>query len=420
MKRFLGILCVLAVFTAVFSGCSGTSQTKSEKTSEATTETQAKPAVKENDFVLSKDSFYYIGDDYMCSSLLYAGGKYVYSNKNGIYVKESLKEKGKRISKASPKTEWSNGSVLSDGKTVYYVTVKEGNDSEYEYAVYYVKTDGKDEKKVLSGVGPASLITVYDGSLYFKNNPDTEADEDTMIMRYKLGSKKEPELVSQDYQVNYNTYYNGKIYFSADTFYSMDILNDKSLEYPVYSLDLESGRIDIVAEYSYADSIAPPDSENIAFYSRKISGTNAEKYIYTVDKNDNIKKSERLPANADALFVDRNTEYALMCDYSSDKYEKLTKFDLKTGKDKTLAKADKGFQCEACTSGLKTGDTAYFVMTSEGKKYTSTVAVKKVTGDKAEACKINGKDKIEADSYWITEDKLVVEINNKLKVYELK
>ncbi|MCH5303561.1 MAG: hypothetical protein J1E41_01745 [Ruminococcus sp.] len=416
MKKFLALLCGFAILTAVFSGCSSESKPETE-TTEAKT---IKKTVLENNFVLSRDSFYYIGDDYMCSSLLFAGDRYVYSNKKGIYVKKDLKNGGRKISENSPKTEWSNGAVLSDGKIVYYVIVKDGADSVYEYEIYSVGIDGKNEKKVLSGVGPASLITVYDGNLYFKNGPDTEADEDTMIMRYKLGSEKDPELVSQDYEVHYNTYYNGKIYFSSDLFYSMEILSGKSLEYPVYALDLESKRIDRVVDYSYGESIASVDSDKIAFYSRKMVGSSTEKYVYTVDKNGEAVKSKKLPTNADALYVDKDASYALMCDYFDDDFETFLKFDLKSGKQQELSKAAKGYQCEICTSGLKPGSTEYFVTTAEGKKYTSKVAVQKVKGDKAGYCKLGKKKSVEADSYWITDDKLVIEYNNKMKVYDLK
>ena len=417
MKKFFGIICVLAILIAAFSGCSGSSDTKSAPKQATSDEYKPETVLKTSDYVLSSDYNYYIGEKDMYSTLLYVKGRYVYSNKNGIYVKKNLRNGGRKISKRHPRTEWSNGAVLSNGETVYYLVVKKGTDSKYEYTIYSVGMDGKHEKKELSGIGPATLITIYNGNLYFRNSPDTSAEKDTHIMSYKLGSKKDPEMISLDYQVNFNCFYNGKIYFSNDTFKSMEAVTDKKAEYDVYALDLDSGDIDEVIDYSYGESIAAADSENAAFYSRK-AGEKGK--ICVINKENKITESKKFKEKVDPWFVDKNSETAIMCDYNNPEHEVFLSYNIKDATHTVLSKSIKNFSCEKITTGLKPGKTPYIALSAEGKKAYSRIAVKKVDGNKAKNCKLRGKKWVDADTFWITDDKLVTEVNNEMRVYKLK
>lgn len=420
MKKFFGIICVLTLVVLAVTGCSCSSNepVKTKETKPATVdEAESGSKLIKNDFTLSTDYNYYIGEKDMYSTLTYVKGKYIYSNQTGIFVKNNIKKFGKKISKNHPRTAWSNGAVLSDGKTVYYLSVKEGTDSKYEYSVYSVKADGKGEKKILSGVGPASLITVYKGNLYFRNSPDTSAEKDTHIMRYKLGSKKDPEMISLDYQVNYNCVYNGKIYFSNDKFSSPDIVKDKNIKYDVYSLDLETDDINKVVENSYGESIAAYDSKDAVFYSRR-EGEKGK--ICIIDKDDKKTESKKFKAKMDPWFVDKNSVNAVMVDFNKPDREVFYTYNIKTAKKHKIGVSPKNFSCEKVTSGLKPSKTPYIVLSSEGKKYYSKISVLKVNGKKAKYCKIKGKKSVEADTFWITDNKLVTEVNNKMKVYKLK
>lgn len=420
MKKFFEIICVLALVVSVVTGCSCSSkqEVKTEETKPATVdEANDENKLIKNEFTLSTDYNYYIGEKDMYSTLTYVKGKYIYSNKTGIYVKTDLKKDGKKISKNHPRTAWSNGAVLSDGKTVYYLSVKEGSDSKYEYSVYSVNIDGKGEKNILSGVGPASLITVYKGNLYFRNSPDTSAEKDTSIMRYKLGSKKDPEMISLDYQANYNCVYNGKIYFSNDKFSSPDIVKDKSIKYDVYSLDLETNDINKAVEYSYGESIAAYDSGDAAFYSRR-EGEKGK--ICIIDKDGKTTESKKFKAKMDPWFVDKNSENAVMVDFNRPDHEVFYTYNIKTAKNYKIGVSPKNFSCEKVTSGLKPSKTPYIVLSSEGKKYYSKISVLMVNGKKAKFCKIKGKKSVEADTFWISDNKLITEVNNKMKVYKLK
>lgn len=416
MKKFFGIICALALLISVISGCScaGNAEKKVKPTS---AKVEKKPEVKETDFVLSSDYNYYVGDKDMYSTLLYVDGRYVYSNENGIFVKKVLRHNGVKISDRHPRTAWSNGAVLCDGKKIYFLIVKSGSDSTYEYYIFSMGMKGKHEKLELKGIGPASLITIYNGNLYFRNSPDTSAEKDTHIMRYKLGSKKDPEMISLDYQVNYNCVYNGKIYFSNDKFSSPEIITKKKVDYDVYSLDLETEDIKKEVKYSYGESIAAKDSENAVFYSRK-AGEKGK--ICIIDKDGNKTESKKFKSKIDPWFVDKTSTTALMCDFNSATHETFITYNIKTAEHKKLLRSPKHYSCEAITSGFKPGDTAYIVISSEGKKYTKKLAVLKVDGDKVSYCKFKGKKTTEADLFWITDDKLAVEINNKMKVYELK
>lgn len=417
MKKFFGIICVLAVIISVFSACKAPAGKKSEAKPATSDEVKTETVLKTSDYVLSSDYNYYIGEKDMYSTLMFVKDRYVYSNKNGIYVKKDLKNGGRKISKNHPRTEWSNGAILSNGETVYYLMVKKGTDSKYEYEIYSVGMNGKGEKKVLSGVGPATLITTYNGNLYFRNSPDTSAEKDTHIMKYKLGSKKEPEMISLDYQVNYNCFYNGKIYFSNDNFYSTEAASDKELEYTVYSLDLDTEDIDKAVEYSYGESIAAADSEDAVFYSRQ-EGKKGK--ICIINKDNKLVESKRFKSKIDPWFVDKDSKTAVMCDYNKDDHEVFITYNIEKATHSILSRSPKNFSCEKITSGLKPGKTPYIVLSSEGKKYYSKLCVQKVNGDKAEYCKLDGKREVEADTFWVTDDKLVIEVNNKMKVYELK
>lgn len=418
MKKIIGLILTAAVILAAFSGCSGkktasNSSTPAENTFETVkTETE----LKTTDYVLSSDYNYTVGEKDMYSTLLYVKGKYVYSNSKGIFVKENLNDEGLKISKNHPKTEWSNGAVLCNGETVYYLMVKEGSDSEFEYTINSVGIDGKNEQKVLSGIGPATLITIYNGNLYFRNSPDTSAEKDTHIMCYKLESKKDPELVSLDYQVNYNCFYNGKIYFSNDKFSDAEAAEDKKAKYDVYSLDLETNDIKKEVEYSYGESIAACDSEDAVFYSRKIGQKGK---ICVINKDNEKTESKNFKKKIDPWFVDKNSENAVMCDFNNSDREVFLTYNIKTARHKKLSETPEGYNCEKITSGLKAGNTPYIVMSAEGKKACNRIAVQKVEGEKASYCKLNGKKSVEADTFWITDDKLVTEVNGKMKVYEL-
>lgn len=418
MKKLTGILLAVTVFISVLSGCSRSNNVSTAKKSAVkTAATKDEVKYEENNFVLSSDYNYYIGDKNMYSTLLYVKDRYVYSNKNGIYVKINPKNGGRKISKRHPKTSWSNGAVLCDGETVYYLVVKSGTDSNYEYTVYSVGMDGKNEKKELSGIGPATLITIYKGNLYFRNSPDTSAEKDTHIMRYKLGSKEDPEMISLDYQVNYNYYYNGKIYFSNDTFSSTELIKNKDANYDVYALDLETEDIDKAVPDSYGESISAKDSGDAVFYSRKI-GEKGRMYI--INKDNEITKSKKFKSKIDPWFVDKSSETAIMCDYNNNDHEVFLTYNIKDATHKKLSVSPKGYSCDSITSGLKAGDTPYIVLTSNGNKYTNRIAVQKVDGNKAKYCKFNGNKSIETDIYWITDDKLIIEVNNKTQVFKLK
>ena len=417
MKKFFEIICVLALAVSMIAGCSNNTAQKSETKPATVDETEPENELIKNEFVLSTDYNYYIGEKDMYSTLLFAKDRYVYSNKNGIYVKKDLRNGGRKISKNHPRTAWSNGAVLCDGETVYYLIVKEGTDSKFEYFVYSVGMNGKNEKLELSGVGPASLITIYNGYLYFRNSPDTAAEKDTHIMKYKLKSKKDPELISLEYQVNYNCVYNGKIYFSNDKFASPDVVNNKKIEYDVYSLDLRTEDIKKEVENSYGESIAAFDSENAAFYSRR-EGEKGK--IVVIDKDNKKTESKTFKAKIDPWFVDKNSETAIMVDFNKNDHEAFLTYNIKEATHSRLSRSPKNFSCEKVTSGLKPGDNPYIALSSEGKKYYSRIAVQKVQGDKATYCKFNGKKSVEADTFWITDDKLVIEVNNKMKVYDLK
>lgn len=422
-KLFVGILAA-AVMISAFSGCScqkpetDSSKTASTEAAEKTTEAvKSETKLKTTDYVLSSDYNYSVGEKDMYSTLTYVKDKYIYSNAKGIFVKENLNDEGIKISKNHPNTEWSNGALLSNGETVYYLMVKEGSDSEFEYSIYSVGIDGKNEKKVLSGIGPATLITMYKGNLYFRNSPDTSAEKDTHIMCYKPGRKKDPEMVSLDYQVNYNCFYNGKIYFSNDKFSDAEAAADKKAKYDVYSLDLDSKDINKEVEYSYGESIAAADSENAVFYSRKIGHKGK---ICVIDKDNNKTFSKEFKEKVDPWFVDKNSENAIMCDFNSDDREVFLTYNIKTAEHKKLSETPNEYDCEKITSGLKAGDTPYIVLSAEGDKAYSRIAVQKVEGDKASYCKFGGKKSVDADTFWITDDKLVVEVNTKMKVYDLK
>ncbi len=411
MKKLFGLILTLALVITAVSGCSCSQEAPAKKPAVKTVAKKQEVKYKENNFVLSSDYNYYIGEKDMYSTLLFAKDRYVYSNKNGIYVKKDLRNGGRKI------TAWSNGAVLCDGETVYYLIVKSGSDSTYEYYIFSVGMDGKNEKKILSGIGPASLITIYNGNLYFRNSPDTSAEKDTHIMRYKLGSKKDPEMISLDYQVNYNCVYNGKIYFSNDKFSSPELISKKDVDYSVYSLDLETEDIKKVVEYSYGESIAAKDSKDAVFYSRKVGEKGK---IFVIGKDNKITESKSFKTKIDPWFTDKTSENAYMCDFNKVNNEIFLKYNIKTAAHKKLSVSPKNYSCSGITSGLKPTDNVYIALTSEGKKLTKSVAVQKVVGNKTKYCKFNGKKSIETDLFWITDDKLILEVNNKMRVYNLK
>lgn len=352
-------------------------------------------AVK-NNYKLSKSTYT------TSSSLLYVNKKYIFTNSKGIYVKNSLKGKEKRIANKT-----ATSPILSDGNKIYFVVTTGDSPEKYKYAIYSVKINGKSTTKLKSGKGPANLITCYNGSLYYSDSPHLGALYTERIKKLNLKTKK-TKVISGSKTAAHTVYFNGKIYFSVPTFSVTDMNRSK-----VYSVDLKTEKIKSVinnaSAYNYCCSNNLLGILSYKFDVRTAKTKNV--YLYTVNKNNKITKSKRLSNNINVRFVSCNGKYAIYNDNSCNTY----KIYLKSGVKKKLSKKIY-FQHIICD--MKSPSSTYLINVNSSNQ----IFVRKMVGDKLKKCKIAGKSYLKAacDNLWVAEGNLLLGKNNKFKYYKIK
>lgn len=355
----------------------------------------------------SANNSFRLGEKNDTSCLLYVNKKYIYSNKKGIFIKSSPKGKSKKIT--SKTTE---EAILSNGKTVYFVTYPSGTAKEPEqinYKIYSVKTNGKGLKAIKSGKGMISLVTIYKNNLYYQDSKDGNYYNNLPCRLVKLSHKsKKSKCISGSKTAGKVSYFNGKIYFSNYVF-SYDEIDKDSI---VYSVNLNNDKIKKEISYSASGNYSYTTSKSIYFYSFKWSGSKMSNVrIYTIDKNNKLTKSKKLPNNSLVKHITSDGKYAII-----NNNETYYKFNLKTGAKKKIITTSGEFDI---TSGVKPTSSVYFIFDDNT---TNRVAVKKLVGNKLKHCKISGNVnmKISNKSYWIAGNYLLVESNGLLKSYKLK
>lgn len=345
------------------------------------------------EFRVSSKSNTYSGD-----TLVYAGGKYIFGTDNGIYVQSKLGSKPRKItSKVFSKN------LISDGKNVYFVVEKNGGAGKIGKAILYsVGVNGKNLKQIksFSKGGNPGVVGYYNGYIYIRKATNDWLDFGLFSVNVKSGKSEKIKSGTMN-----EFMYRGRIYFEPQ--------HGDAASYPVYAYDMKTKKISKVlssgTSVNYCGS-----GENLALYKYEHKFGKTFKsyqncYVYTLKSDGKFKKSAKLPAGCQMLYVNSKATYALMGSISNGKTYKV---NLKTGS-KKVVKGDYSYEI---TSGITGNDNIYSIVTP----FEKDVYVTKFNGNKFVKCKIAGKSEISAAyDYWIHGNKLVQLKNNRLYGYKL-
>ena len=375
MKRIISLLLSISIIISVFTF--GIFDVSSKKV--------------KNSYRVS-DGSEYIG------KLLYAGGKYIFSSKNGIFVKKSPKDKLRKV----VSTKWLDDlrtTIVSDGQKAYFV----GCGPEYYY-IFKTNLKGKYSSfKRLSNMTYSDdihFITVYKNKLYYRQLSNQK------IYQLDLKTKK-TSCVSKGYKIMISEYHNGYIYFSN----AFGIPGGRS-ELTTRRINLKNNKISKVLDKTTAEDYCFSDNK-IALWNhddeiRKGEYIPTKSYIYTIGTNNKKIKSKKLPDGAYVQIVDSEGKYAII-----HKNGYYYKFILKTGKKYNLSKNTFYY----VKPDMKSGKTLYFINNDRER-----LCVKKLKGNKLVTCKIDGKKTVvDGYDYWVSENYLFVSYDGgKLRTFKIK
>lgn len=330
---------------------------------------------------------------------LYVNKKYIFATQKGIYVKNKISGKTKKIS--GKKSIGYTPSLLSDGKTVYFTVTGKSTDpyNDYRYTIYSVKTNGKKLKKIktLDNGNYFTFVTYYKGYLYYCSGIEHYASS-----LYKMNLSNKAATKVREGSSN-GFYFNGEIYCNR--------AHSDVSESTLYRYNPEKGTIT-----KFKDS-APFDVYTYPYFVTE--KMNYEKgptslNIYTSTNGKTFKKSKKLPSSEYVLYASGKTKYAVL-----EKEDTLYKFTLKTGKHKKISGLN--YSRYGYYNIIKIdikNDAPYFVYQTE-----DTITVQKLSGTKAVNCKISGKSSVSAKGITdcnIAGGYLAVNKNGAVKTYKLK
>lgn len=361
--------------------------------------------------------------DYVANNyLVMADDKYICSDGNAIYYKNTMFESGKKIV-----DQTNSGHLMSDGNTVYfsvtntcdadgnknemYLTNGNGSQIYYQDDIYSVNIDGSNLEKVFSADHEIFFVGYYKGCIYYVD----QAFENGTLQKYDTKSKSKSELAGAE-----NAYRLGnKIYYSTDIVsQNVELIKNNT----VNAMDLDTEKITQVAtESTLNGSVLADDKLHfISFKYKYDAKSNKSKvydqYIYTIDKNGTVKNSNKVPdATLPATIVGENTViYTDSVDLSNKKYYI---YNLKNGKKAQIDSKDFTFMSFPIDL-VNSNDVYYVGFLGNPSVNSNLVGVGKVTENGSTPCEIDGSEyvNIETIRYCFVDG---VFIDGNFKYYEL-
>lgn len=306
-------------------------ETLPEKETSANTNESVNGLQNNNDVNVSENE----SDFKVANTFLYVNDKYIYSDENAIYYKNSANDKSQKIIDTEP-----TGQLMSDGETVYftvnYGASKENHGAFYEhYTVYSVKTDGSNLNKLFTSEGRVNLITCYNGCLYYADNVYFKPENGYKLNKYDLSSGKNTAFDSNDLNVSPNSNIGNAVCMNSKIYFESIVSSDTYGYYDVIEFDMDTDEAkplfdnsSIVAEHCVADK------DKIYF----ITHSSDDWYISSVDENGDLKKSPKISQKLTLTqgVIDYNGAYAFMCSNVNESDFDLYRVDLESGKVKII------------------------------------------------------------------------------------
>lgn len=349
------------------------------------------------------------GNEYKVGNrLLKIGDKYICSDGEAIYYKNSITEIGKKIAGKN------NGKLLSDGNVVYFAQSASDVISEFVACnVYSVNVDGSNLKSLFYTDGSIDFISIVDSNLIYTDTTDYAQHD--IFRSYKLTSGEKSDIENFSLEV-YDKHYISSYKFLNDKLYLLlkntEQLNNDSL----VSYDFNKKKTSTVLSGNEITYCSKNPNESKLYYMSCVHNekkrTNDYCYIYSINGEGRITKTLQIASYLTTLcMISNDASYALFFSQTNDEDFNLYKFNMETGTVVTIKNGADRFKNKG--AGL------IYDMENSDDIYISP-SIERFTGDSFQECDC---DWYKSNSYnpydynWIVGDFLV---DSKLVCYEIK
>lgn len=347
--------------------------------------------------------------------------KYICSDGNAIYYKNSIVESGRKIV-----DKVNSGEILSDGETLYFTITNtcevdekrnelySGNGTQiyYQDDIYSINIDGTNLKKVFCADHEVNFVTYYKNCIYYID----KAFESGKLMKFDFVNGKSKSLVNAE-----NAYFIGnKIYYSTDIVVQNIDLIDKNV---VNALDLDTENSEEIASSSTLfDCVLTDDalyfkSFDVEYDTKTKKMIYTDQYFYTVNKSNKIEKSPKLP-NSNVIFdIGIDGSFVILGSFTTATQKLYYKYDVKTGT-KTTILNNTSVNLEFINDLNNIQDLYCVIFPANSSNSEISVGINKLTENGEVFCKIDGENYIKINSYkyWIVDSFFV---NDKFECFEL-
>lgn len=355
--------------------------------------------------------------------LLKLGDKYICSDGNAIYYKNSIVENGRKIV-----DKVNSGELLSDGETLYFTVtntceadensnglyLSSGNGTQiyYQDDIYSINIDGTNLEKVFSAGHEVNFVTYYKNCIYYID----EAFENGKLMKFDSVSGTSKSLVNAE-----NAYFIGnKIYYSTDIVAQNVDLIDKNV---VNALDLDTENSEEIATNSTLCGCVLTDdalyfkSFDVEYDTKTNKTMYKDQYFYTLNKSNKIEKSPKLPNSNVTFEIGIDGSFVILSSFTSSTQKLYYKYNIKTGT-KTTIQNNTSVYLDFINDLNNIQDLYYVIFPSNSSGSEISVSINKLTENGGVSCKMDGENYIKINSYkyWIVDGLFV---NDKFECYEL-
>lgn len=342
----------------------------------------------------------------VAKQFLNVNSKYIVSDKNAIYFRDCVAEKGKKLADKK-----NTGQIMSDGETVYF-TVSNGYNranGHEQYDVYSANIYDNSVNKVFSGNYEANLVACKNNAIYYIDEEIPQQGYVTYLatlMKYdiKTGTK---EVVSKNFPAASACYFKGKIYCS-NALLGTNLIN----EFSVYSYDVETGKSEEVAKSSTMSKPSYITTSDMLYFQSFSYKNNSmtNQHLFCVNQNGELKKSAEYPDDFIMLSVCEDNQTAILRKINKDNTANYFTFDLNSGNVSSI-NPDTPYTFWAKNDEKK--DSAFLVKfpyNSSGDK--TSVSVSKLDNGKLIDYYVDGKQYTSVhnldfwieDGFWIDEN----------------
>lgn len=355
------------------------------------------PMISGNGNVALSLSKYKTNEYKVADKLLKVGSKYILSDTEGIYVRNSIIEKGKRIVSKN-----NTGHMLSNGEKLFFtvkVDKQNNNTAYYEpYDIYSVNIDGSDLKCEYHCDHMVNLITYKNGFLYYFDLKFESAS----FMKINTSDGKTTVLNSGNHPyLSVGKASGDKIYLSS-SLQSVHQISDNA----VYSFDIESETFDKVLSGAMLPNTSVNTSDLVYMFTFNAdNGHYSNYYVYYINDKGDLVKSAKLPDDTTVSFLSCDGSFAILSKFNDTKSSSKTwyYFNLETGDYDSIAELENVICFEK--QDLNAPEDIYFVY----YPYNSTrdmysLHVKKLENNDLKTMRIGDSEYITAGfDYWIVD-----------------